>query len=344
MLSLLNRLSLLPGVSGNEAPVRDFILSEIKGHVDAKVDALGNVLVFKKGKHTPAVRLMYCAHMDEVGFIVTSITDEGYLKFTTVGGIDERILPGLRVKVGDKLVSGVIGIKPVHLLSKDEKCKPLKETDLYIDIGASNKADAQSVVSRGDTAIFESDFVEFGASMIKSKALDDRAGCTLMLNLIKSDELPYDMYFAFTTGEEVGLRGAQTAAYNIKPDVAVIIETTTAADFGGIDEENRVCRLGRGGVLSFMDGRTMYDKALYKYAVQIAEANNIKWQSKEYIAGGNDAGAIETSLAGIKVLSLSAPCRYLHTPSCVINLNDLYEMEKLLTKLCFISGGDLNVR
>lgn len=343
MISLLNRLCLLPGVSGDEAAVREFILSEIKGHAEAKVDPLGNIIVFKKGKNTPALRLMYCAHMDEVGFIITSITDEGYLKFAAVGGIDEQILPGQRVKVGEKLIAGVIGVKPVHLLSKEEKNRPIKETDLYIDIGAIDKEDAQSLVKLGDTAVFDCDFVEFGASMIKSKALDDRAGCTLMLNLIKSD-LPYDMYFAFTTGEEVGLRGAQTASYNIKPDIAVVIETTTAADYSGVDIEKQVCRLGQGAVISFMDGRTLYDKDLYNYAVKTAKENNIKWQTKEYVSGGNDAGAIETSLAGVKVLALSAPCRYLHTPSCVLNLNDLYEMEKLLLKLSYLSGGDLYVR
>jgi putative aminopeptidase FrvX len=340
--SILHQLCSLSGVSGSENEIREYILNEIRGFCDAKVDSLGNILVFKKGKEPAHRKVLFAAHMDEVGLIVTKINEEGYLKFDTVGGIDARILLGKRVKVGKSKITGVIGACPIHLLNKEEREKASKISSLTIDIGALNKEDALKIVKEGDIATFDSDFVEFGEDFIKCKAIDDRLGCLFLMDLIKS-ELKFDTYFAFTAQEEVGLRGAFTAAYELKPDIVVVAEATTAADFGDITGADTVCKINEGAVISFMDSQTFYDKKLYSFAGKLAKETGIKWQTKTKIAGGNDAGAFQRSLAGIRVLAISVPCRYLHSPSCVISAKDCEETEKLIRILCEKLGGEENV-
>ena len=275
---------------------------------------------------------MLDAHMDEVGLIVTGITSEGFLRFTKVGGIDSRVILGRTVKVGDKAVNGVIGIKPVHLVDKKAEADIPKADDLYIDIGAKSKEEATEYVRLGDSVWFDSDFVEFGEGYVKSKALDDRAGCAILIEMIKS-ELEYDMWFSFSVQEEIGTRGAQTAAFTIAPDYAVAVETTTAADISGVKDEKRVCICGKGGTVSFMDRSTLYSKELFDKAFEIAERENIPCQPKTMVAGGNDSGAIHKSRGGVRVLTVSIPCRYLHSPSCVIKLDDAKESLRLIKAL-----------
>lgn len=340
--SILHQLCSLSGVSGNENEIREYILNEIRGFCDAKVDNLGNILVFKKGNEPAHRKILFAAHMDEVGLIITKINEEGYLKFDSVGGIDTRILLGKRVKVGKSKMSGVIGVCPIHLLNKEEREKASDISSLTIDIGAINKNDALRFVQEGDIAEFDSDFVEFGEDFIKCKAIDDRLGCLFLMDLIKS-ELNFDTYFAFTVQEEVGLRGAFATAYELKPDIVIAVETTTAADFGSITGADTVCRLGEGAVISFMDSQTFYDKKLYSFAGKLASETGIKWQTKTKIAGGNDAGAFQRSLTGIRVLAISVPCRYLHSPSSVISAKDAEETEKLIKLLCEKLGGEENV-
>ena len=325
-MKTLKKLCELRGISGREESVSDFILSEILPFCDAKRDNMGNILAFKKGKAAPKKKLMLCAHTDEVGMLVTSVTDEGYLKFSCVGGIDPRIIFSSRVFVGD--VPGVIGGKPIHMIDKGERGNAPGIDDMYIDIGAKSKEEALSKVNLFSPVTFDSEFTEFGDGKIKARALDDRAGCAILIDLIKKD-LPYDMHFAFTVQEEVGLRGAKTAAYTIDPDIAIIVEATTAADIHGIDGADRVSVLDEGPVLSFMDNRTIYDKELFELALKTAESNNIKAQVKSKVAGGNDAGAVHTSRGGVRTLAVSLPCRYLHSPVCVISKDD-YESTKAL--------------
>ncbi|MDE6723404.1 MAG: M42 family peptidase, partial [Eubacterium sp.] len=207
---MLKELCLLNGTSGDEDRIRDYIIDAIKEYCEYSVDALGSILAFKKGKKTPSKKVMLSAHMDEVGFIVTHITDDGYLKFNPVGGIDPRVVIDRVVQIGT--IKGVIGAKAVHLLSDEEKKTAPNFSKLYIDIGASSKEEAEKYVSLGDFAYFSSDYNEFGNGFIKSKALDDRIGCMLMIELIKSD-LEYDTYFCFNVQEEVGLRGAACTSY-----------------------------------------------------------------------------------------------------------------------------------
>lgn len=329
MLEMMRELCTLSGISGRENAVREYIIDKIKNYAEYSVDPLGNLIVFKKGKNSAKNKVMLDAHIDEVGLIITAITSEGYLRFTKVGGIDTRVIIGRTVKVGENAVTGVIGIKPVHLVEKDAEKDIPKADDLYIDIGAKDKEEAQKYVRLGDAAWFTGDFVEFGDGFIKAKALDDRAGCAILIEMIRS-ELEYDTWFSFSVQEEIGTRGAQTSAFTIAPDYAIVVETTTAADISGVKDEKRVCICGNGGAVSFMDRSTLYNKALFDKAFEVAEKNGIVCQPKTLVAGGNDAGAIHKSRGGVKVLTVSVPCRYLHSPSCVIKYSDAEESLKLV--------------
>ena len=324
---MLKELCQINSASGDEKAVRDYIINEIKDYCEYSTDNLGSIIAFKKGLKKPDKKIMLCAHMDEVGFIITNITDDGYLKFDTVGGIDNKVIAGRAVRINN--INGVIGLKPVHLLSSSEMEKTPEITELFIDIGAKNKDDALNYVHPGDYAYFESDYYEFGNGFIKAKALDDRIGCMLLIELIKSD-IEYDTYFCFNVQEEVGLRGAMCTSFAVQPDISVVLETTTAADLCGVTGGDRVCVLGDGPVVSFMDGRTIYDKDLYTLAMESAKENNIKIQTKTAIAGGNDAGAIQTSGKGSRVMAVSLPCRYIHSGSSVVKESDIDETRKLL--------------
>ena len=332
MLEMIKELCSLSGVSGREKDVRDYIIDKIKDYAEFSVDPLGNLIVFKKGRKEAENKVMLDAHIDEVGLIVTAITADGYLRFAKVGGIDTRVIIGRPVKVGDNAVSGVIGIKPVHLVEKSAEADIPKNDSLYIDIGAENKEEAEKVIRIGDAVWFDSDFIEYGDGFIKAKALDDRVGCAILIEMIRS-ELEYDAWFSFSVQEEIGTRGAQTAAYTVAPDYAIVVETTTAADISGVKDDKRVCVCGNGGVVSFMDRSTVYSRELFDKAFEIAEKNGIACQPKTFVSGGNDAGAIHKSRGGVKVLTVSVPCRYLHSPSCVIKYSDVEESLKLITAM-----------
>ena len=324
---MLKELCLLNGTSGDESEVRNFIIENIKDSCEYKVDALGSIIAFKKGKKTPKKKIMLSAHMDEVGFIITSVTEEGYLKFSPVGGIEPEVVLTRRLSVNG--ITGAVGSKAVHLMSNDEKNSAPQFSDFLLDIGAENKNEAQKFVSPGDFAYFISDYCEFGNGFIKAKALDDRIGCMLLIKLINSS-LEYDTYFCFNVQEEVGLRGAQCTAFSVQPDIAVVLESTTAADIEGVQGTERCCLLGGGPVVSYMDGRTIYDRELYAKAVSVAKENGISVQTKTKIAGGNDAGAIQTAAGGCRVCAVSLPCRYIHSGSSVVKKSDIEETEKFL--------------
>lgn len=325
---MLKDLCLINGTSGDEDRVREFIIDSIKDYCEYIVDPLGSVIAYKKGKKAPNKTLCINAHMDEVGFIITDVTDEGYLRFSPIGGIDSRVCLDRVVTVGNG-VKGVIGDKAYHLLEGDEKETAPAFDKLLIDIGASSDEEALSLVSLGDFAYFDSEYYEFGSGFIKSKALDDRIGCMLMIELIKS-ELEYDAVFCFNVQEEVGLRGSKCTSFTVQSDISVVLEATTAADLDGVSGANRVCVLGNGPVVSFMDGRTIYDRDLYNLTMNLAKKNTIPVQTKTAIAGGNDSGAIQTSGRGCRVLALSLPCRYIHSASSVVKKDDIENTRKLI--------------
>ena len=343
-LELLKQLTALFGPSGCEEAVREFIAQEIEGSYDeCRVDRTGNLIAKICGRgmdynaENPR-RLMLSAHMDEVGFMITEITEDGYLRFGTVGGIDARVLSGRHVKICDRApVHGVIASKAIHLQSWEERSKVIAIPQLYIDIGAKDKADAETMVSLGDWGVFDSDFVSFGKDgrQMKAKALDDRVGCALLIELMRElktypRDLPFDVYFAFTCREEPGGSGAAVAAFNVAPDLAIVLESTAIHDLSNVPERSRVGKVGNGGALSLADGGTLYDRAFVDYALRTAEQSGVKVQIKQAVTGGNDAASIQRSLAGVRVMALSLPTRYIHSASNVAAYSDYEAMRDLL--------------
>lgn len=330
MRSELFELCRLSGVSGDEDRVREYIREKAAPYADSmRTDALGNLIVFKKGAKSTGNKLLIAAHMDEVGLIVTRITDDGFLKFDFVGGVDRRVAIGKPVVVGENNIPGIIGLKAIHLVKRDEMRKTPKTEALYIDIGAKNKEEALKLVQPGTYGCFVGEPEEFGDGLLKAKAIDDRVGCAIMLSLLKKD-LPMDVTFAFTVQEEVGTRGAFGAAFSVTPEIGLVLETTTAANLPDVEPHRQVCAPGKGPVISYMDGATIYDRPLFEKLRDLAEANDIPWQTKEYIAGGNDARTIQRTKSGVRVAAMSAAVRYLHAPTSVGSMADFENMERLV--------------
>lgn len=326
MLDTVKALCALSGVSGWEDEVRDYILERAMPCAqEISTDAMGNLYIFKKGRIAPARPLMVCAHMDEVGILVTGYREDGSLRFDFVGGIDRRVVLGKRVYLGPERRLGVIGLKAVHLVPKEERDTVPRQEELYVDIGAEDETTAKELVPPGTRGTFDPGVVCFGDGYIKAKALDDRVGCAAMLKLLE-EELPADAWFVFTVQEEVGCRGAVTAANRLRPGGAIVLEGTTAADIPGVEEGNEVCFLGRGLVIPFMDRGTIYDPALLELAAGAAQKSGTPWQTKSRVAGGTDASAIQRSGEGVKVLTVSVPLRNIHSPASLGRAEDMLLM------------------
>lgn len=320
MIELLKTLCALPAPAGCEDAVRAFVLEHAAPYADAiRTDAIGNVMVFRKGKTALDRPVVVCAHMDEVGVIVKGITEDGMLKFGFVGGVDPRVVIGRVVRFGT--VAGVIGIKAVHLTTAAERRTMPKTRDLYIDIGATSRSAAEAQVSLGDYGVFDAAVVEFGDGLLKAKALDDRVGCAALLRLLE-DEPPIDTWFCFTVQEETGLRGAASMAYALDPGFALVLEGTTAADLAEVKDGKAVCTVRGGVVLPFMDGATIYDAELFALLRDGCARRGIPWQTKTRVSGGTDAGRIHRSRAGVRVCAAAAPVRYIHSPSSVAAVSD----------------------
>ena len=320
--------------SGFEDEVRDIVLSEITPFCDSiKVDKMGNIIAFKKGRSSEK-KFMADAHMDEVGLIVTGITEQGRLKFDEIGGIDDRILPGKRVIVGNKRVPGVIAVSPIHLSSRQERETVTKMHDMLIDIGANTKKEAEMLAEKGDYICFESDYEEFGQGFIKAKALDDRLGVAVLIEMLKTAVPAYDFYAVFSVQEEIGCRGASVAAEQVKPDYALIVEGTICADSSKTPRHLTVTDAGKGAVFSVMERSSLANRDFLNFAKTLAEKNNIPFQYKRTGSGGNDAGRIQIASNGCKTLAIAAPCRYLHSPGCVISKKDYKAVRSLAILIC----------
>lgn len=326
-LELFKELSEAFGPPGGEAEVRQ-VLRRALGGAGAREDALGNLLIVREGDPS-APLAMVAAHMDEVALIVDYIEESGALRFKKVGGIDDRVLPSAWVRVGAGRLPGVIGAKPSHLLKGDERGEATPSDELYIDIGASSREEASQAVRPGDYACFMTEFELFGENKVRGKALDDRAGCYLAA-LMAMGPVRCTTTFAFTAQEEVGLRGAQAAAYRINPDFAVVLEATSCADMPDPQDRRRSTRMGKGPALTFQDAATIPHPGLLEKLVETAEREGIPYQWKETTAGGTDAGSIHKSRAGIPAVNISVPCRYLHTPCSVLDLEDLEHALRLV--------------
>ncbi len=318
----LKTLCELNGASGREGAVRKAVMEAARPLCDSvRIDRMGNVIAFKKGR-TGKRRLLFSAHMDEVGFIILDATDDGLLIFRPVGGVDPRVTVSKYVTVGDKNVKGVIGALAIHLQSPEDRKRVLDYENLYIDIGAKTKEEALADCPPGSYAYFDTGYQEFGDGCVVSKALDDRVGCWNLLRLLEN-EYDADVTCAFVTQEEVGLRGATGAAFEAQADTVIVLEGTTAGDMGDADKTRTVCEPGKGVAVSFMDRASIANGELYRELMELAEKKGVAHQVKRGATGGNDAGAYQRSREGVRTCVLSVPCRYIHGPSSVAKLSDI---------------------
>jgi len=318
-MKLLQRLCEAVAVSGDEGEVRQIVIEHLKPHADEiKVDALGNVLVTRKGRGARRLRVMLDAHMDEVGFMLVADDGDGLFQFRTIGGIDARHLPGKAVVVGKEHTPGVIGAKPIHLTTADERKKPISAEALRVDLGPGGKA---KVGARGT---FAPNFRRLGASLL-SKALDNRIGVATLIELVKAAPPHIDVLAAFTVQEEIDLRGARVAARSFEPDLAIVIDATPANDLPMQHEgENTFynTRLGLGPAIYVHNATTLDDPRLVRFLRATAESFDIPYQIRQPGGGGTDAGAIQRAAAGVPVVSVSVPHRYPHTAGSLARLED----------------------
>ncbi|HEX7973669.1 MAG TPA: hypothetical protein VF498_04600 [Anaerolineales bacterium] len=322
-IQLLERLCNACAVSGDERQVRAIVLEQVRPHAsEVRIDAIGNVLVTRPGQGENRLRVMLAAHMDEVGFMLTNDEGEGIFRFDTVGGLDTRQLAGKPVWIGRERTPGVIGAKPIHLTTADERKRTIPLDTLRIDVGPANG----NKVKMGDWATFATTFARLGPS-VRAKALDNRLGVATLIELVRSAPANIDLLAAFTVQEEVGLRGARVAAYAFNPQAAIVLDSTPANDLppwdGSSSENTRYnTRLGAGPAIYLADHTTLSDPRLVRHFVDTAEALGIPYQIRQPGGGGTDAGAIHKQHAGIPSISISVPGRYAHTAAGLARISD----------------------
>lgn len=327
MAELLKKLSMLNGVSGNETAVREFILSEIKNDVDKiSVDSMGNIIALKRGIDNSKA-LCVTANMDEPGFIISEITDKGYLKFKMVGTVDARKLVSKKVSIGDSKIKGVIGMKAIHLQTKNERENVVAADKLFIDIGAKNKSDAQKRVKLGDYATFDTEFAEIGEN-VKGKALDRSGTCCALIQAIK-ETYPYDVYACFLTQHEVGARGAKILAHRLNADAALTVSAEDTTDMYGCENINSGAALGKGVVVNYSDKSVILDKKLTGKMIDAAKKAGIKIQPKVLAFVSSDSGSMQSS--GCVCLNVVIPCRYSHSPVSLMSKKDIDAAAEYIT-------------
>jgi len=328
-MKMLQTLSDAVGVSGQEDAVRALVLGAIRPHVtDVRINALGGITALQRGTGERRLRVMLAAHMDEIGLLVTGFEGDGLIRFVAVGGIDDRILPGKRVRIGS--TPGVIVWTPIH---KNQDQNAVRISSLRIDIGATSKDEAARKVKRGERIAFDSTFTELdGGRMLRGKAFDDRAGCELLIDVLQGGPYPVDVLAAFTVQEEIGLRGARVAAYSVAPDVAFALEGTIADDLPKETDVSSTTELGKGPAISVMDRSAYADRRLVELLVLTAQEHGIPYQIKQPGLGGTDAGTIHLAREGIPSTALSVPCRYIHAPAALMDPADVLHTIELLAK------------
>ncbi len=323
IIKLLEDLTQINGVSGNETEIREYIKNNVAKYCDeVYADNMGNLVAHKKGN---GKKLLFAAHMDEIGIIATDIDDKGFIRFSGIGGLNTRNLVNLKVCFANGTV-GVIGAD-----EESFKEKPIL-SKLYIDIGAADKKSAEKKISVGDTAMFVGGFVNMGDCVV-SKALDNRAGCAILIKALSElNTVENDLYFVFTVQEEVGLRGAKTVAFDIEPDIAVAVDVTDTGDTPSAP--TMAVEMGKGAAIKVMDRSIMCDAAVRTKMVETAKKNRIPYQLEIMTDGGTDAGAIHLTKSGIKTGGISVPTRYIHSPSEMASLKDIESCTELVCVLC----------
>lgn len=330
MIDLLRELSEAFGPSGHEKEVRQVLRRALEGYADRlEVDALGNLHVYRAGTAPQPLRILVTAHMDEIGLMVVGHDDSGGLRVRPIGGIDDRVLPGSLVWVGPERIPGVIGLKPVHLLEQGEADKVVRVDNLVVDIGARDKEEAQKLAPPGTPIVFATRFEEIGRG-VKGKSFDDRAGCTVLAQLVRSDRLPHDLHAVFTVQEEVGLRGARVAAYAVHPHCGFALEGTIADDLPKEKDVSPTSELGKGPVITVMDRSFIAHRGLVRLLVETAESLGIPYQFKQPGIGGTDSGAIHRAHEGVPSATVAVPCRYIHSPVSLLDPTDLENTVRLM--------------
>lgn len=332
-VKLLKEIAEVAGAPGHEQRVREIVIREVKSLVDdVTIDNMGNVYAIKKGKTQK--RVMIGAHMDEIGFIVTHIDEQGFVRFHTLGGFDPKTLTAQRVIIhGKKDVIGVMGSKPVHVMSAEEKAKLPKTTDYFIDLGMDKK-DVEKIVSLGDPITRERGLIEMG-NCVNCKSLDNRLAVFILiesLRALKNKKVPFDVYGVFTVQEEVGIRGANVAALEIKPDFGFGLDTTIAFDVPGAKPEEMVTKLGAGTAIKVMDSSTICDYRMVKYMEKVATKHKITYQKEILTAGGTDTAGIQRMNPGGAIAgAISIPTRHIHQSIEMANKSDIQGSIDLLT-------------
>jgi endoglucanase len=333
-VTILEVLSNASGAPGDEGEVRQLIAGEIASHVgDLHTDVLGNLFALKKGSNKGRnPRVMLAAHMDEVALMIVGHEKGGQLRVRPAGGIDPRLLPAKVFLVGREKRPAVVGMKPIHLLSREARRGNIKLEDIFLDLGVSTAEEAERMAPVGDYAVFATRFERYGRDAVKGKAFDDRIGCAILAEIAKAPcRLP--LYFAFTVQEEVGLRGARVAANRVQPDIGIAIEGTAAADFPSKKDLGTRPRMGDGPAVTTMDRSAVCDPGLVGLILKVAEEEMIPVQMKRPMVGGTDAGRMALAGKGARVAVISVPCRYVHSPASVASLSDINNATKLVKAL-----------
>jgi tetrahedral aminopeptidase len=340
VIELLRELCNAHGVSGYEDEVRGIVEQHVRPLVDdIRVDPLGNLIATRKAAAADAPTLMLDAHMDEIGMVVSHVEPSGYLRFALVGGWDERVLPAhaviIRTREGNK-VRGVIGVQPPHIQREEDRKKPYAADALFIDIGARSREEVAAMQVRiGDSAVPFYPLAELAHGAIVAKALDDRAGCAVLIRVLEelhgAGDLPVNVAAVFSTFEEVGARGAHVAAYSVDPQVALILEGTTACDFPGVPEARNPADQGSGPAITIMDRTTHCAPAVVRMLGDVATKNGIPHQYKRPIFGGTDAARVHMARGGVLAGVVSVPCRYIHSPHATLRVEDLENTVRLVT-------------
>jgi len=334
LINLLQTLSDAFGPPGFEDDVRSIIREKLSGLVDRiEEDALGNLTAWRDGKGDRVV--MLDAHTDEVGILVSHVDDRGFVRFVPLGGWDARLFPGARVTLRGKggFVCAAVGFPAPHITKPEERSKAIAAEELFLDLGCRSKAEVADLgIGPGTPGVLDGPFKALNDNLVLGKAFDDRAGCAaaiVILEALKGKSLPFQLAVNFATSEELGLRGAKVASYRIQPDVALVLETTTGADFPGIPDHQCPTKLGAGVAITVADRTMLTSPRMLRFLVETAEEKGIAHQLKQPMSGGTDGGEIHLSRSGVLTGVLATPCRYLHGPSSVLDLRDLKALVEL---------------
>lgn len=327
MKELIRKLTEINSPSGRESRIREFILDELKDFIDGyEIDKLGNLIVWKSGKGDR--KILLDAHMDEIGVVSSFIDEKGFIRIEAIGGVSAYNLVGSRIIFPDSGVEGVVGIEGETTQDVQKNLKELNFDKIFVDIGAKNREEAEKLVPIGTFGVYSTEFVDMGKRVV-SKAMDDRIGCAVLIETIKRANPKCKLYGAFSVQEEMGLVGASVVAFNISPDFAVALDVTAWSDTPKGYKRMSI-ELGKGPAIKIKDNASISDRDIVEKLRSVAEKNNIPYQIEILIFGGTDAAAIQRTSSGIPSGTLSIPCRYVHSPHEMIDLDDAENAVRLL--------------